>query len=270
MANLDAIRSQARQVAWQYKDGNTRNYNPFARTAKGRKPSDDEELQRVQTESSVPLGPESERRARDQAEYPHPRHHNTAPEFGSATDEKPPPTILGSREDENSNGASKFSDNTDFASTSPQSTSDTIVADGATRGINSTDEDEGPKKRSRFKLFGRHKDEDTTNDGDSEKSKKKKKQRPKVKLTLWQQFRHTLFGSWINVLLVAVPIGIAINYAHLTGTARVSIFVVNFVAIIPLAAMLSYATEELAMYTGETLGGLLNATFGNATELIGK
>jgi Ca2+:H+ antiporter len=36
----------------------------------------------------------------------------------------------------------------------------------------------------------------------------------------------------------------------------------------PLAAMLSYATEEIALRTGETLGGLLNATFGNAVELI--
>ena len=43
---------------------------------------------------------------------------------------------------------------------------------------------------------------------------------------------------------------------------------VNFLAIIPLAGTLSYATEELAMRVGETLGGLLNASFGNATELI--
>lgn len=47
-----------------------------------------------------------------------------------------------------------------------------------------------------------------------------------------------------------------------------AIFVVNFVAIIPLAGTLSYATEEIALRTGEVLGGLLNATFGNAVELI--
>ena len=74
-----------------------------------------------------------------------------------------------------------------------------------------------------------------------------------------------LFGSWINILLLAVPVGFAIDYAHLNGIAN---FCVNFVAIIPLAAMLSFATEELARYTNETLGGLLNASFGNATELI--
>lgn len=48
----------------------------------------------------------------------------------------------------------------------------------------------------------------------------------------------------------------------------VPIFIVNFVAIIPLAALLSYATEEIAIRVGETFGGLLNATFGNAVELI--
>jgi calcium/proton exchanger cax len=45
-------------------------------------------------------------------------------------------------------------------------------------------------------------------------------------------------------------------------------FVLNFLAIIPLASLLSFATEELAATLGETLGGLLNATFGNAVELI--
>ncbi|CAG8819157.1 41525_t:CDS:2, partial [Gigaspora margarita] len=42
----------------------------------------------------------------------------------------------------------------------------------------------------------------------------------------------------------------------------------NFAAIIPLARLLGFATEELAESVGETLGGLLNATFGNAVELI--
>jgi len=45
-------------------------------------------------------------------------------------------------------------------------------------------------------------------------------------------------------------------------------FVLNFVAIIPLASLLAFATEELAVPLGQTLGGLLNATFGNAVELI--
>ena len=81
--------------------------------------------------------------------------------------------------------------------------------------------------------------------------------------TPWGQVKATLFNSWINILLLAVPVGIALNYAKIDP---VGIFVVNFIAIIPLAAMLSYATEEIAMHVGETLGGLLNASFGYATR----
>lgn len=87
----------------------------------------------------------------------------------------------------------------------------------------------------------------------------------KPNFTVASQLRATIFNSWINVLLVLVPVGIALNY---TSVSRTAVFVVNFMAIIPLAAMLSYATEEIALRTGETLGGLLNASFGNAVELI--
>lgn len=78
------------------------------------------------------------------------------------------------------------------------------------------------------------------------------------------QIRRTLLGSWLNVLLLAAPVGIAINYVP--SVSRVAVFVVNFVAIVPLAALLSLATEEIALRTGETLGGLLNATFGYVTS----
>lgn len=57
----------------------------------------------------------------------------------------------------------------------------------------------------------------------------------------------------------AAPVGIALHFAKVND---VVVFVVNFIAIIPLAGMLSYATEEIALRTGEVLGGLLNASFG--------
>lgn len=79
------------------------------------------------------------------------------------------------------------------------------------------------------------------------------------KFTAMSQVKATLFNSWVNVLLIFVPIGIAVNFADVP---KVGVFVINFIAIIPLAAMLSYATEEIALRTGETIGGLLNATFG--------
>lgn len=89
---------------------------------------------------------------------------------------------------------------------------------------------------------------------------------PKAPFTVANQLQRTLLNSWINLLLVAAPVGIAIANVH--SINRIAVFVVNFIAIIPLAAMLSFATEEIALRTGETLGGLLNATFGNAVELI--
>ncbi|KAI9742692.1 MAG: hypothetical protein M1818_003833 [Claussenomyces sp. TS43310] len=86
------------------------------------------------------------------------------------------------------------------------------------------------------------------------------------KFTFGNQIRATLFNSWINLLIFAAPVGIALYYVP--GINPLIIFLVNFVAIIPLAALLSYATEEIALRVGEVLGGLLNATFGNAVELI--
>lgn len=62
-----------------------------------------------------------------------------------------------------------------------------------------------------------------------------------------------------------VPLGIT---AGKLGWSPTTVFALNFVAIIPLAAVLSFATEEISIELGETLGGLLNATFGNAVELI--
>ncbi|KAJ3019460.1 hypothetical protein HKX48_002048 [Thoreauomyces humboldtii] len=83
--------------------------------------------------------------------------------------------------------------------------------------------------------------------------------------SLWGQLRAAVFSSYVNILLVFVPIGIAL---HFTSVSPTVVFVANFIAIIPLAGSLSYATEEIAMRTGETIGGLLNASFGNAVELI--
>lgn len=88
----------------------------------------------------------------------------------------------------------------------------------------------------------------------------------KHKYTFWNQIYYSFFNSWLNVLLVFAPIGIALHFVKTVNP--VVVFVVNFIAIIPLAGTLSYATEEIALRVGETLGGLLNATFGNAVELI--
>ncbi|CAJ2504846.1 Uu.00g122400.m01.CDS01 [Anthostomella pinea] len=82
---------------------------------------------------------------------------------------------------------------------------------------------------------------------------------------VWHIAKATLLSSPVNILLFAVPFGII---AGNTGWDPVAVFVINFFAIIPLAAVLSFATEEISVNLGEALGGLLNATFGNAVELI--
>lgn len=82
---------------------------------------------------------------------------------------------------------------------------------------------------------------------------------------VYNKFMVVLKSNYVNFLLVFVPLGILSGLLHWNPTAT---FVLNFLAIIPLAALLSFATEELAVMVGQTLGGLLNATFGNAVELI--
>jgi Ca2+:H+ antiporter len=68
-----------------------------------------------------------------------------------------------------------------------------------------------------------------------------------------------------NWLLIFIPIAV---YLELTHAAPTLIFAASCMAILPLAGLMGRATEELAIRTGPTIGGLLNATFGNATELI--
>lgn len=67
------------------------------------------------------------------------------------------------------------------------------------------------------------------------------------------------------VLLVFIPAGLLAELLHWSPLA---IFVLSAAAIVPLAKWIGTSTEELATYVGPGLGGLLNATFGNATELI--
>lgn len=66
-------------------------------------------------------------------------------------------------------------------------------------------------------------------------------------------------------LLIFIPISIA---AERLEWGALTVFGLSAVAIVPLAIWLSTATEELAVVTGPTIGGLINAVFGNATELI--
>ncbi|WP_414564361.1 MULTISPECIES: calcium/proton exchanger [unclassified Anabaena] len=67
------------------------------------------------------------------------------------------------------------------------------------------------------------------------------------------------------VLLLFIPVSLA---AHFLEWGDLIVFITAGLAILPLAAWMGTATEEIAVVVGPSLGGLLNATFGNATELI--
>ena len=67
------------------------------------------------------------------------------------------------------------------------------------------------------------------------------------------------------LLLGFVPIGIVVGALQLNSVA---ISILNFFAIIPLSALVSYSSDLLSNHVGELVGGLINATFGNAVELI--
>jgi Ca2+:H+ antiporter len=74
-------------------------------------------------------------------------------------------------------------------------------------------------------------------------------------------------GAWIlNALLIFVPIAMVMEWV--LHSPPMWIFAVSCLAVIPLAGMMGHATERIASRVGEGLGGLLNATFGNAAELI--
>ncbi|KAK0624639.1 Sodium/calcium exchanger protein-domain-containing protein [Bombardia bombarda] len=79
-------------------------------------------------------------------------------------------------------------------------------------------------------------------------------------------FKQIMLYSKLNLLLIFVPIGIAVQ--EIPGMPPGVIFAMNALAIVPLAGLLSYATESVARNLGDSLGALLNVTFGNAVELI--
>ncbi|RMZ76898.1 hypothetical protein DV738_g4760, partial [Chaetothyriales sp. CBS 135597] len=72
-------------------------------------------------------------------------------------------------------------------------------------------------------------------------------------------------SSWLNVLLVVVPVAIA---SYLFKAPPIVVFTTNVIAVIPLSSLLTYATEALSKESGDTIGALMNITFGNLAEIV--
>lgn len=80
-----------------------------------------------------------------------------------------------------------------------------------------------------------------------------------------QSIRSALTYSVVNALLVFNPIAWALHYTNQNTNAT---FACALLGIVPLAGLLGHGTETIALYTGDALGGLINASLGNATEFI--
>lgn len=249
MASLDAIKRQARKEAW-YSDS----WNPFGKTMRSSTWSSNPHQSDVEARGgisgepihTVQTEPTHSRGISDDTDDTYQRR--------SKDNEFEMTAGNGSGSGSGSHGKEREADSEETAvdrqSTRPPSQEEKARRRFVSkfwkkgdkgRNTNSSDETEKPKKQPWYKG-------------------KELKHKP---FTVKNQLQHTIFNSWINILLLAAPVGIALNFGIGTeGTSGIIVFVVNFIAIIPLAGMLSFATEEVALHLGESLGGLLNASFG--------
>ncbi|KAJ0263952.1 Vacuolar cation/proton exchanger 2 [Hirschfeldia incana] len=85
------------------------------------------------------------------------------------------------------------------------------------------------------------------------------------KNSVLRSIKIVILSNKLNMLLPFGPLAILVHYMI---DSKGWVFLLSLIGITPLAERLGYATEQLAFYTGPTVGGLLNATFGNVTELI--
>ncbi|KDR76316.1 hypothetical protein GALMADRAFT_247691 [Galerina marginata CBS 339.88] len=88
--------------------------------------------------------------------------------------------------------------------------------------------------------------------------------------SILESLKAIICASWLNVLLICIPISWILHWVlpQSFSNRDTLIFVFSFFAIVPLAKLLAFSTEELSLRVGQTLAGLLNATLGNAVELI--
>ena len=80
-----------------------------------------------------------------------------------------------------------------------------------------------------------------------------------------QSFLATVKYSPLNVCLLLIPVSWALQFTHQNDTL---VFIFSCFSILPLAALLGFGTEQIALRTSSAVGGLLNATLGNIVEMI--
>ena len=80
---------------------------------------------------------------------------------------------------------------------------------------------------------------------------------PKEPYTVANQIKRTIFATWVNLLLVCVPVGIVLGVVDGPSTAT---FFVNYAAVIPLYLLVDVATESIEMRVGRIMGALISAS----------
>lgn len=113
-------------------------------------------------------------------------------------------------------------------------------------------------------------------DSDGEEGEKEEKEVRSVLADGWgvylkRSLKELVLGSKMNILLVFIPFAILSKYVPWTSDVSLRdafAFFFALLALIPLAERLSFVTEDLANYTNDTIGGLMNASMGNVPELI--
>ena len=260
---VDSIKRAAHRSAW-YNNNDSENptYSPWGRVnTRPHKVQDEENtLHHANTENDAGPSPVEQRRKetyRDgEGEYGAPHKAGTFPQGPSSN-----APHQGDRSIEDGIYNSETSkDSAESTSISAQKEQTGNVESS----VGPQDGEGKPRKRRMRKFMPWKKDDQPEEEEVKRTETKDSKKKNWPKLTVWSQIK-AVFGSWINIMLIFVPVGFALEYS---GVNKIVVFVVNFLAIVPLAAVLSYATEELAIYIGEVMGGLLNASFGNAVELI--
>jgi Ca2+:H+ antiporter len=87
----------------------------------------------------------------------------------------------------------------------------------------------------------------------------------KEEVSVWKNFLEMWTGKPISLLLFFAPFGYA---SHVLGWGPQYVFWLNFLTMVPLASILGDFTEEAALHAGDVVGALLNASFGNAVEIV--
>lgn len=222
---------------------------------------DNSALSRTQSEGAYLNAAETIRRS--QYETSDVRHFQTMPEHPR---DGPPskidaPIEATRGEPEKTNESKELVDNNQETSTGTTGTTGTTLVPESESSKKANGQAHHRKPWKIFSSEEKERDEESQANGSGSVASSNDRR----KFTFWSQVRYSIFNSWINVLLFCAPIGIALGAVNSKAPDTINpiaVFVINFIAIIPLAGTLSYATEEIALRTGETIGGLLNATFG--------